>query len=201
VALSQTDKSRCTAVAAALQIVLQAVVLTNGGLLRAGEQASPDSVTVQDFEKRVQDYMKMRQPLVKQIPSLKPTKASEAIRDHQKALAASIRDARQEARQGDVFTPEIAAEFRHLIAQTMGGSEAERIRKSLRHSEPVALTLHVNDSYPPKVPLQSTPPTLLMNLPKLPKELDYRLVGRTLALRDCEADIIIDLIPDAIPIP
>ena len=81
----------------------------------------------------------------------------------------------------------------------MNGSNARGIRESLRHAEPVTLSLRVNDEYPDKVPLQSTPPTLLMNLPKLPKELDYRVIGRALALRDCDANIIVDFIPDVIP--
>lgn len=152
----------------------------------------------QDFEKRVQEYLKMRQPLTKQVPALKTTKLADDIRSHQKDMAATIRVARRDAKQGDLFTPEIAAEFRRLIAQTMTSPEGPKIIKSLRHAEPVALSLHVNDEYPAKVPLQSTPPTLLMNLPRLPKELDYRLIGRALAVRDCDANIIVDFLPDAI---
>ena len=51
---------------------------------------------------------------------------------------------------------------------------------------------------PPNIPLQSTPPTILLNLPRLPPELEYRIVGRTLVLRDAVANIVVDLIPDAI---
>jgi hypothetical protein len=175
------------------------IALASSGLC-ADDKGPPQTPAVKDFTKRVQDYLKTRQPLNKDVPSLKPTKTSENIVAHQRALAESLRAARKDAQQGDIFTPEIATEFRGLIAETMKGPEAPRIRKSLKHAEPVVLTLHVNDSYPAKVPLQSTPPTLLQNLPKLPKELDYRLIGRSLALRDCDANIIIDFIPNAIPI-
>ena len=61
------------------------------------------------------------------------------------------------------------------------------------------LQLRVNDSYPSKVPLQSTPPTLLMNLPKLPEELEYRLVGRSLVLRCAKGNLIVDFIPNVMP--
>jgi hypothetical protein len=47
--------------------------------------------------------------------------------------------------------------------------------------------------------LQSTPPTILMNLPRLPPELEYRINGRALVLRDTNANLVVDLIPDAIP--
>ena len=66
-------------------------------------------------------------------------------------------------------------------------------------SEPVRLALHVNETYPADVPLQSTPPTILINLPRLPPELEYRIAGHALVLRDTGANIIVDLMPDAIP--
>jgi hypothetical protein len=73
------------------------------------------------------------------------------------------------------------------------------VKKSLARAEPVRLTLHVNDTYPAKIPLQSTPPTILLNLPRLPPELEYRIVGHALVLRDAVANVVVDLIPDAIP--
>jgi len=61
------------------------------------------------------------------------------------------------------------------------------------------MELQINESYPEKVPLQSTPPTLLMNLPELPKGLEYRILGRELVLRDSDANIIVDYVPNALP--
>jgi hypothetical protein len=43
------------------------------------------------------------------------------------------------------------------------------------------------------------PAGLLRVLPKLPRELEYRLVQRNLILRDIEANLIIDVIPLATP--
>ena len=43
------------------------------------------------------------------------------------------------------------------------------------------------------------PAGLLRVLPKLPRELEYRLVQRNLILRDIEANVIIDIIPAAMP--
>jgi len=56
----------------------------------------------------------------------------------------------------------------------------------------------VNASYPDDTPLPTTPGQLLMKLPKLPEQLEYRLVGKTLIIRDVEADIIVDFVPNAI---
>jgi hypothetical protein len=56
----------------------------------------------------------------------------------------------------------------------------------------------VNASYPDDTPLPTTPPQLLMKLPKIPEQLEYRIVGKTLIIRDVEADIIVDFVPNAL---
>ena len=56
----------------------------------------------------------------------------------------------------------------------------------------------VNASYPDDTPLPTTPPQVLKSLPKLPEQLEYRIVGKTLIIRDVDADIIVDFVPNAI---
>ena len=58
--------------------------------------------------------------------------------------------------------------------------------------------LRVNESYPAGAPLPTVPPSLLLNLPPLPPEVEYRIVGTDLILHDVEANLIVDWIPDAI---
>jgi hypothetical protein len=43
------------------------------------------------------------------------------------------------------------------------------------------------------------PPRLLAKLPVLPSGLQYRFVDRDLVLWDSQADLVVDIIPDAIP--
>jgi len=157
-----------------------------------------DSV-IQEFQARVADYMKLRGRLKPESKPLRPTDSSEKIADREQKLAKRIREARRDAVQGAIFTPAIAAEFRRLIGITMGGSDAAAIRASLRRAEPVQLNqLSVNRPYPHAVPRQSTPPSLLLNLPPLPKELQYLVVGNALVLLDTGANLIVDFIPGAI---
>ena len=42
------------------------------------------------------------------------------------------------------------------------------------------------------------PPGLLAQLPPLPAALEYRLVGRMLILRDSDAALVLDYLPDAV---
>jgi hypothetical protein len=164
----------------------------------AQQPTNPDALKIADFQKRVADYVKLHKQASSDLARLKPTKSPEKITEHEVTLAEKLREARHDAKQGDLFTPDVQAEFRRLIAIAMKGSSAAQIHKSLKNAEPVQLRLKVNDDYPKSVPLQSTPPTLLLNLPELPKEVDYRIVGRALILRDVDANIVIDFIPNAI---
>jgi hypothetical protein len=169
-------------------------------LAPAQDKVNADAAVLQDFDHRVADYIKLRKTIKPESQALKPTASPEKIAHHEHELAERILEARSGAAQGDIFTPEIAAEFRRLIDISMQGADAERIRASLRRAEPVRLkALRVNHRYPKNVPLQSTPPSLLLNLPQLPKELDYRLVGRALLLRDTDTSLIVDYILNAIP--
>jgi hypothetical protein len=59
--------------------------------------------------------------------------------------------------------------------------------------------LKVNASYPSGAPLSTVPPTVLLKLPKLPKQLQYRFAGLDLVLHDPDANLIVDFLPRAIP--
>jgi hypothetical protein len=161
----------------------------------AGDQ--DDTKIVADFGSRVAKYVDLRK---KAGGSPKPTKDPAKLAEGRKQLAEKVQSARADAQQGDVFTPEIASYFRRQIATTFAGPNGGKIRASLKHAEPVQrLPLKVNGGYPQDVPRQSTPPTVLLNLPRLPKELEYRIVGRDLALHDIATNLIVDFIPNAIP--
>jgi hypothetical protein len=163
------------------------------------ERVNPDAAIIQDFQNRVAGYMKLHEAVKAELGKLKTTGSPEVIERHEHQFAHKIREARRAAAQGAIFTPAITAEFRRLIGIAMKGPDATHVQQSLKHAEPNRLKLRVNHSYPEGVPLQSMPPTLLLNLPTLPKDLEYRIAGHDLVLRDATGNVIIDLIPNAIP--
>ncbi len=175
-----------------LALAILAVTIL-AGIAPAAED--PQSAIVQDFEKRVSAYVQLHNTAESTLPKLKTTPSEEKISHHQHELARAIRAARSDAKPGDIFTPQIAGEFRRLIGIAMK-ADGKEIGASLRHSEPVQLHLRVNEPYPANVPLQSTPPSLLLNLPKLPQEVEYRIEGRGLVLLDVRANLVVDLIED-----
>ena len=164
---------------------------------QANPEVNRNSAIAADFEKRVGDYMKLRQKAQTGLTAPKNTDSPEKISDYQHGFAAKIRALRPDAKQGDIFTPEISGLFRSLVHSALVSPDGERIRKSYQRAEPLhGLRVDVNQSYPDGVPLQSMPPSLLLNLPQLPKELEYRFVGRELILRDIAPNLIADVLPD-----
>ena len=166
---------------------------------RGQERVNQGAAVLKDFDARVAAYLKLRKDAVAGAPGLKPTESAAAISQHEHELAERIRQSRPGAKQGDIFAPPIAAQFRRLLSLAMKGGKAARVRQSLNNAEPVRIPLHVNGEYPANVPRQSTPPTLLLNLPRLPAEVAYGVVGHDLLLRDIGANLIVDFIPGAIP--
>ena len=183
------------------KIVALVIALASVGWTQAVMKAEPttqEKQVISTFEKRVDDYLSLRKKEAGSLPST--TSSPEKLAESQKQLAEKVRESRSGAKQGNIFTPEIADYFRKQIAATLRGVQGAKILTSLRHSEPVkGIGLAVNGAYPQNIPLQSTPPSLLMNLPPLPKQLEYRMVNQDLVLRDTSANIIVDFLPHALP--
>ncbi|HXO38397.1 MAG TPA: hypothetical protein VN872_07155 [Candidatus Acidoferrum sp.] len=156
-----------------------------------------DESAVKQFEDRIKNYLSAKK---NQDISNKPTDSPDKLAQQKQQTREKAQAARPGAERGDIFTPAIAAYFKKQIASTLRGPDGSKVRASLRHAEPLPnVQLEVNEKYPRNLPLQSTPPTLLMRLPQLPKELQYRIVGSTLVLYDMSSDLIVDFIPNAVP--
>jgi hypothetical protein len=183
--------------------VLPFVATGMAGQAPAPQISQEESRVVKIFTARVQQYVKLQKNVEASLPALKPTNEAARIAEHQHALARKIAQARSGAHQGDIFTEEVTRLFRRIIRDEFQGPEAQRARRTIRPDDPskVVVRLEVNDVYPENIPLTTTPPTLLSKLPQLPQELAYRIVGRDLTLKDTDAGLIVDLIPNAIPIP
>lgn len=174
------------------------LVLAVNGVLPQTPVKSSDAPIVQEFQRRVSKYTEERRKRAGTSP--KPTASAEKLERAQQELAQKSQAMRSEADQGNIFSQKIGAYFRRQIAATLDGPEGTEIRASLRRAEPLAdLPLRVNQTYPEKMALQSTPPSLLLNLPPLPKDLEYRIVGHNLVLLDVAPKLVVDFITDAIP--
>jgi hypothetical protein len=185
-------------------LVLFATVLCSSSEPQTSAPKSPgvnaDAVLIGDFEKQAKDYVKLHKKAEAGLPPSKPTDSPHIINERRRLLASRIQTARQQAKQGELFSPQVSQLYKRLIAMAYQDAGPAKVSSSLRHGEPVQeVKVQVNALYPETVPLQTTPSSILVNLPPLPPELDYRIVGRDLVLRDTGANLIVDYIPNAIP--
>ena len=109
-----------------------------------------------------------------------------------------MRAARAGAKQGEIFTPEVSQLFRRLMYPEVKGAQGKETKQIIKEDAPKGVLLKVNARYPEEAPLPTVPPNVLANLPQLPEDLDYRIVGNDLILRDVHANLIIDFIPRVI---
>ncbi len=175
---------------------ISAAVLVLGSVNVLAQQTGQDAV--HQFETRIVDYVKLRDSQGK-LPT-RPAASAAQLAAKRKELAAKVRDSRTSAKEGEVFAPPVGEFFKKKIEESFAGPHGPRIRASLRHAEPVhGIKLAINESYPQGLPLQSTPPSLLLNLPAISQGLQYRIVGRDLVLLDTNTNLIVDVLRDAIP--
>jgi hypothetical protein len=162
----------------------------------AASPDNPDAAILADFNARLDNYVKKQRALMKGAPVAEDATPAQ-IAARQDTLAAELRAARKDAKQGDIFTPQIAELFKRLLAPELKGAEGRETKAEIKEDAP-AVWLKVNATYPADQPLSTVPPNLLANLPQLPMDVEYRIVGRHLLLRDVDANIIVDYIPNAV---
>lgn len=173
------------------------------GCNAAGQQQSQTPVNanaqvLKDFQTRIDEYRKLHKKAEQDSPALKETNDPAKITTAQDTLAANIRAARSNAKPGDIFTPEVRQLFRRLMYPEVKGPDGQETKHAMKEDAPASVPLKVNASYPEGAPLPTVPPNILAALPKLPEDLEYRVVKNHLILRDVDANLIVDYIPNAI---
>jgi hypothetical protein len=114
-------------------------------------------------------------------------------------LAAGIRDARVPAVEGDVFGRGVSALIRLRFIQARPGHASDVVFTESLVDDPsrIAQPIGINEALPWGAAVR-LPSYLEKTLPALPDDLEYRLIGRDLLLWDTRADLIVDILRDAL---
>jgi hypothetical protein len=181
---------------------LLAILVVSGALAGPG-----DDPAFPEFRDRVKKYTELVDRLDKELGKLPDKAEPERINAHRRALADSIRKARSGARQGDLFVAAEKPDFLKILRTETAGKEGAPARKTIAEDNPNAkpedhptptVKLAVNAIYPDGAPRSTVPPTMLLRLPKLPENIEFRFVGKALVLYDPRANLIVDFIPNAL---
>lgn len=156
-----------------------------------------------DFQRRVADYVRLHRRLARALPWDHLSDDSEDMAIAVDALHVAIANARPEARAGSILTPAVS----NLLAARLAGAIARQnltpadVWVAMQLWDPSGLPAPtVNGRFPPIRHVRVWP-ALLAVLPALPPELQYRFVGRDLVLLDVHADLVVDIVTDALPAP
>jgi hypothetical protein len=151
------------------------------------------------FQENAKEYAQLRNELETKLPKLPKETSAERIEEHETALQDLVRVARAGAKPGDVFVPQVAEYIRATIRDEFKGQDRRELRKTVMEADTKDVPLRVNYPYPGTEEFAEIPPTLLLRLPELPKQVKYRFVGRHILLVDGENGLIIDYMLDALP--
>jgi len=167
----------------------------------------PPDATFEPLKTALQVYVDLTQPVRKlaaQEAERVPGKAAPAagaeqsVRVRQNLLADALRTRlRPNARPGDLIAAPMATAITRTIANAFNTPQRDLILDELaeQNTTPATTTPTVNQH----IDAPRLPPRLMEILPPLPKQLEWDFATRTLILRDVDADVVVDVVSDALP--
>jgi hypothetical protein len=161
----------------------------------------PFKQTLQAYVDQTQPFRKLAAQEAEKVPgkATAETGAEQSVRTRQNSLAEALRTKlRPTAKQGDLVAPATAQAIVSEIQKAFNTPKRDLLLDELAEqigtpANAAAATVNQPLSAP------RIPPRLMEVLPPLPKQLEYDFVGRSLVIRDVDADLVIDYVPNALP--
>jgi len=158
---------------------------------------------LREFNQRVDHYVRVHRRLERALPPEHLFGDLEDMPEAVDALHVAIVDARPQAHAGAIFTPAVAdllvARLERAIANSGLPPAGVFVALNLGDREGIREP-QINDRFPAPRNVRVWP-ALLAALPELPEELQFHFVGRDLVLVDIHADLVVDIVRDALPAP
>lgn len=160
---------------------------------------SADAAAIKQFDDAIDKYLALRRGLRNEVAG--PVKESTAteLNDASNALAGAIQRARADAHAGAIFSEPVAAVIKRRVADAVRAKKLGPVLANIDDERAANRTPKVHLRLPLTEQLATMPPSLLLVLPPLPRELEYRILGAYLILRDVDASLVLDYIPSAVP--
>jgi hypothetical protein len=158
-----------------------------------------DESAFASFNKAIVNYVHLKQRLRGEIPAWRVTDNSAEIIARSDAWAHAIQRARPGAQQGDFFDKVTADAIKERLARALEGTNVAALLSRINDEPALEAAPRVHLRFPDALPVATMPARVLGVLPALPAELEYRFVGRALVLRDRDAALILDYLPNALP--
>lgn len=178
-------------------------ITPNLSAAQAGQQPAAvpadEAAAVAQLNTAIADYMAFRNRLRNEVRGPVPASTAVELTQASDALAAAIQRARSGAKPGSMLAAPIAVMIKHRIDDVVRRDNLGPVLANIDDDEPSLKTPAIHLRFPAASQMATMPPSMLAALPPLPKELEYRIVGTYLVLRDVDAALILDFIPAAVP--
>ena len=156
---------------------------------------------VDKFSRRIDAYMEIHNNVERRLAPQWVFDDPEDLFDAMGAMQSGIRVARPDARPGAVLTPDVSALIRARLVQRLVACSysIDDVLEFINEERPPGVRApRVNEPFPWTAG-SAMWPTLLAALPPLPPELQYRFFDRDLVVIDVHADLVVDVMENALP--
>jgi hypothetical protein len=150
-----------------------------------------------EFARATQAYANLHRTVAASLLPEEACADPEEIQRRAGQLAEALRTERSAARAGDVFTSAIASVFRRRLLEAVRQSALRGEAFEPQQAPWDEPRLEVNDPFP-WIAGQEMPQAILATLTPLPPELEYRFVYRDLVLLDVGANLVVDVLENAL---
>jgi hypothetical protein len=175
------------------------------GKCRSGEKYSKPTIgaathatAIAEFTRAVHTYANLHRTVAASLVPEEMCADPEEAQRRIGHLAELLRGERAAVRLGDIFTPAIASVFRHRLAEAVRQSALRGGVLEPQQAPRDEPRLEVNDTMP-WIGEQGMPVAILATLTPLPAEIEYRIVYRDLVLLDVGANLVVDVLENALP--
>jgi NhaA family Na+:H+ antiporter len=165
------------------------------------EPTVQEEQALEQFDRALDDYVALHRRIDRLLPPPRMFDDAEEMVAARDTLREAIVNARRDARGGELFTPLVSAAIRARLRRAIlwhGHDPADILADNRAERLPGSPMPEVNAPFPWELGAAMWP-TLLRVLPELSEELEYRFVDRDLVLIDMHANLVVDILVDALP--
>jgi hypothetical protein len=169
----------------------------------AVEQTYGNQPVLWEFFDYVNHYAALQRMVIASLgPPVVCSDAEDVLRQ-QRRYADAMREIHPGACASGFFTPRVSGYFRTRIDQIVWDTGLD-VTTAIEPSDEGELMITAPPCAGDNVPWNAEPvmwPSMLAGLPELPAGLEYRFVGRDLVIIDVLANLVVDVLPAALPDP
>jgi hypothetical protein len=164
---------------------------------------SAEAPIIEAFNQRITAYMQVHDHVERSLSLQWSFDDAEEMFAAIEAMQAGIRAARPDARRGAILAPDVGTVIRSRLANRLSecGQQVEDVLAFInqeRSNDARAPT--INEPFPWGLG-SAMWPSFMGVLPPLPADLQYRFADRDLVLIDIHADLVVDILVNALPAP